>query len=621
MGNPAPGADGVATPPEPPRRRPRRWRTPALPLRVLPPLVLAGGLLLTGLVTLGMARAAVAEQRRLEQDLLLRAGEAIRAALAEDIQLLQAVAGLMRLAAPVGKPEFRGFAAALGGEDKVLGFARRLEPDRAEGSAVRSVQLRSRVELIAPPGRGQRPALGEDPAAEPARREAMERSARTGLASLSGGPEPMLLVLAVPASAAGAPPQGWTLTPVDSATLISRAVARLGEGERLAGHLRLTDARTGRPALPEPGGDSISRPLDLAGRTWTLSLERAALGEGPGALQPGLWLPLAAGLTASALAALSARTLVNSHLAMGAALAVSRAAGEERALASTVFEASRLGIVVSDPEGRILMVNEAFSRLSGYRPVEVLGRHTNLLRSGRHDDSFYRELWNSLLSRGHWQGDLWNRVRSGELRRHHLSISTVRGADQQPRYFVGMLEDITDRYAEEKAARHQARHDVLTGLGNRALLMEQLERDLALAERHHWAVAVLYLDLDGFKEVNDRYGHAVGDRVLQVMARRLQAVLRGSDLICRQGGDEFVVLVPHAGGEGELLRMAGKLIEVCEEPLREAGLELQLSASVGIARYPEHARTVRQLLVAADRAMYAAKAQGACVRMASLLPL
>jgi diguanylate cyclase (GGDEF)-like protein len=184
-----------------------------------------------------------------------------------------------------------------------------------------------------------------------------------------------------------------------------------------------------------------------------------------------------------------------------------------------------------------------------------------------------------------------------------------------------MLEDITDRYAKEKAVHHQARHDVLTGLGNRALLMEQLERDLALAVRHHWDLAVFYLDLDGFKEVNDRHGHAVGDRVLQVMARRLEAVLRATDVICRQGGDEFVVLVPQAGGEAELLGIAEKLIAACEAPLMEVGLTLRLSASIGIARYPEHGRTVRQLLVAADRAMYAAKAQGGCVRMAALLPL
>jgi diguanylate cyclase (GGDEF)-like protein/PAS domain S-box-containing protein len=300
---------------------------------------------------------------------------------------------------------------------------------------------------------------------------------------------------------------------------------------------------------------------------------------------------------------------------------VSEAAAQERALASTVFEASRLGIVVSDPEGRILMVNEAFSRLSGYRPVEVLGRHTNLLRSGRQEDSFYAELWATLLSRGHWQGDLWNRIRSGEVRRHHLSISTVRDAEQRPRYFVGMLEDITERYAAAEAVLHQARHDPLTGLGNRAVLMEQLERDLALARRHHGAVALLFLDLDGFKQVNDRYGHAMGDRVLQLMARRLQGVLRETDLLCRQGGDEFVVLVSHAGGDEELRQIAGKLIQASEQPLTELNLDLTLSASIGIARYPNNARSAQQLLAAADRAMYAAKhRRGGCAHLAGSPP-
>jgi diguanylate cyclase (GGDEF)-like protein/PAS domain S-box-containing protein len=333
--------------------------------------------------------------------------------------------------------------------------------------------------------------------------------------------------------------------------------------------------------------------------------------------QPSPAALLAGGTAASALAALIARALVNSHLTMRRALAVSEAAAEERALASTVFEASRLGIVVSDPQGCIVMVNEAFCRLSGYRPVEVLGRHTNLLRSGRHENGFYAELWSSLLSQGHWEGDLWNRIRSGELRRHHLSISTVRGADHQPRYFVGMLEDITERYAAEKAMQHQAHHDLLTGLGNRALLMEQLERDLALARRHHWGVALLFLDLDGFKLINDRYGHALGDQVLQLMARRLQGVLRETDLLCRMGGDEFIVLVPHAGSDGELQQIALKLIRSCERPLSEVGIDLELSASVGIARYPENARSAGQLLVAADRAMYAAKARdGGCAELA-----
>ncbi|MCP9887435.1 diguanylate cyclase [Cyanobium sp. ATX 6A2] len=353
-------------------------------------------------------------------------------------------------------------------------------------------------------------------------------------------------------------------------------------------------------------------PLVLAGGLLLTALVAAA--NDP---HQNLWGLLAVGAAASSLAALSTRALVNSHLALRAALAVSEAAAQERALASTVFEASRLGIVVSDPQGRILMVNEAFSRLSGYRPVEVLGRHTNLLRSGHHNRDFYAELWASLLSRGHWQGDLWNRIRNGELRRHHLSISTVRGADQRPLYFVGMLEDITKRYAADRAVLHEARHDLLTGLGNRALLMEQLERDLALARRHHWAVALLFLDLDGFKRINDRYGHAQGDQVLQLMARRLQGVLRETDLLCRLGGDEFVVLVPDAGNDEELRQIATKLIQASEQPLSALAHDLTLSASIGIARYPNHARSADQLLAAADRAMYAAKAHaGGHTRMA-----
>ncbi|MGL6132829.1 MAG: diguanylate cyclase domain-containing protein [Prochlorococcaceae cyanobacterium] len=353
-------------------------------------------------------------------------------------------------------------------------------------------------------------------------------------------------------------------------------------------------------------------PLVLAGGLLLTALVAAA--NDP---HQNLWGLLAVGAAASSLAALSTRALVNSHLALRAALAVSEAAAQERALASTVFEASRLGIVVSDPQGRILMVNKAFSRLSGYRPVEALGRHTNLLRSGHHNADFYAELWASLLSRGHWQGDLWNRIRNGELRRHHLSISTVRGADQRPLYFVGMLEDITKRYAADRAVLHEARHDLLTGLGNRALLMEQLERDLALARRHHWGVALLFLDLDGFKRINDRYGHAQGDQVLQLMARRLQGVLRETDLLCRLGGDEFVVLVPDAGSDEELRQIAMKLIQASEQPLSALAHDLTLSASIGIARYPNHARSADQLLAAADRAMYVAKAHaGGHTRMA-----
>ena len=161
-------------------------------------------------------------------------------------------------------------------------------------------------------------------------------------------------------------------------------------------------------------------------------------------------------------------------------------------------------------------------------------------------------MWQSLIERGYWRGELWNRVRSGALQRHQLAISTVRDEDLQPLYYVGFLQDITERHRAEETVRFLALHDTLTGLANRALMMQQLDRDLALARRHGRSVGLLYLDLHGFKLVNDRSGHATGDQVLQIVGKGLQAVLRESDLLCRQGGDEFVVLVPDAGTADEL---------------------------------------------------------------------
>ncbi|SBO42047.1 GGDEF domain-containing protein [Cyanobium sp. NIES-981] len=324
-------------------------------------------------------------------------------------------------------------------------------------------------------------------------------------------------------------------------------------------------------------------------------------------LTPTFWAVLLCGLSASLVAAMAAHLLASNQRTTREALAVSEAAARERALASTVFDASDQGIVVTDPAGRILMANNAFTQLTGYRLSEIQTQTADLLRSERHSPAFYRDLWQGVQQRGCWQGDLWNRVRSGEMRRHHLSITTVRDEALQPRYLVGFLQDITERHAADEMVRHQALHDTLTGLANRALLMQHLERDLLLAKRYGRAIGLLYLDLDGFKEVNDRYGHAVGDRVLQLVGQRLQAVLRQSDLLCRQGGDEFVVLVPDAGNLDELVTLANKLVTACGSSLGDLGAGMALSASVGIARYPDHGESIDDLMVAADNAMYVAK--------------
>jgi diguanylate cyclase (GGDEF)-like protein len=170
-----------------------------------------------------------------------------------------------------------------------------------------------------------------------------------------------------------------------------------------------------------------------------------------------------------------------------------------------------------------------------------------------------------------------------------------------------MLQDVTERRQAEQAVHFMAQHDILTGLANRSMLMEQLERHLALAKRHGRSVALLYLDLDGFKSVNDQFGHNVGDQVLQIVADRFRNVIREGDLLCRQGGDEFVVLVPEAGSTDQLLKMGWKLVEASRAPFLELDPAIVISASVGVARYPEHGNTSEELLAAADNSMYAAK--------------
>ena len=358
-----------------------------------------------------------------------------------------------------------------------------------------------------------------------------------------------------------------------------------------------------RNELRHPSYQTIA----VAGRTWLVGVQLSPRLVGPNGIDSAYWMNLIVGLGSSLIAALLTRIHVSNHLATREALAISEAAAQERALASTVFEESGQGILVSNPEGRILMANNAFTQLTGYRLSEIKGQRTNLLKSGRHDNAFYQQMWDELIHKGFWEGDIWNRVCSGEIRCHHLSISTVRDDSLEPQYYVGMLQDVTERQRAEQAVRFMAEHDTLTGLANRSMMMEQLERHLALAKRHGHAVALLYIDLDGFKLVNDRFGHNVGDRVLQLVADRFRSVIREGDLLCRQGGDEFVVLVPEAGSTEELESMSWKLVVASRAPYLEVDPSIAISASVGVARYPEHGSTSEELLAAADNAMYAAK--------------
>jgi diguanylate cyclase (GGDEF)-like protein/PAS domain S-box-containing protein len=625
------------------------------PVALLPALVLAGGLILTTAVCEQTRRFGVQKYLRTETTLLSNVVDAVRSKLEVNIALLAAVVGLFNASNAVDRQEFTTFYETVALNTTQLkglqgvGFARWIPAAqlpayeariRSEGFPNFRVQPPGRradysaIEFLEPfDWRNQR-AFGFDMYTEPVRRQAMQRAWRTGNASLTGKVKlvqetqedlqrGVLIYLPIYADRGQVPGSnrrkllGWAYSPLRMNDVVNSAIAGIDspdmagtgvlviDGDQLDTNRVLFDNRKllRRNALRHPSYETI----EVAGRTWLVGVQLAPRLVGPNGIDNAYWMNLLVGLGSSLVAALLTRILVSNHLATREALAISEAAAQERALANTVFEESGQGIVVSNPEGRILMANNAFTQLTGYRISEIKGQRTSLLKSGLHDNAFYQQMWDQLIHKGFWEGDIWNRVRSGEIRCHHLSISTVRDDDLEPQYYVGMLQDVTERQQAEQAVRFLAQHDTLTGLANRSMMMEQLERHLALAKRHGHGVALLYLDLDGFKPVNDRFGHNVGDRVLQLVAERFRKVIREGDLLCRQGGDEFVVVVPEAGNANELMGMAWKLVEASRAPYNDLDPSIRISASVGIARYPEHGNSCEQLLAAADNAMYAAK--------------
>jgi diguanylate cyclase (GGDEF)-like protein/PAS domain S-box-containing protein len=280
-------------------------------------------------------------------------------------------------------------------------------------------------------------------------------------------------------------------------------------------------------------------------------------------------------------------------------------------IASDVFENALEGILVADPRGRIVKVNPAFTHTTGYSAEEAIGRNPNMLQSGRQDESFYRQFWDAIATRGQWQGEIWNRRKNGEVYPEWLNITAVRDEHGKVEHYVAIFSDITERKRQEALITYQANHDALTGLPNRSLFRDRVEQALAIARRHERQdAAVMFLDLDRFKLVNDSFGHQVGDLLLKEVALRLRESVRESDTVARLGGDEFTVLLPELAGTDGAQAVAEKILEATRAGYRIAGHELVVTASIGIALYPHDGLDVDALMKNADAAMYRAKAQG-----------
>lgn len=278
-------------------------------------------------------------------------------------------------------------------------------------------------------------------------------------------------------------------------------------------------------------------------------------------------------------------------------------------LAAMVFEQSQKGIIITDAERNIVKVNPAFTAITGYSEAEVVGRNPRLLSAGQHGAEFYREMWSAIDAAGTWEGEVWNRRKDGIVYAEALSIDRVCDAEGRTLHYVSIISDITERKRVDEQIQRMAHHDPLTGLPNRALLMDRAGQALSLAQRTGASVALMFLDLDHFKVINDSLGHRIGDLLLIEVAHRLLSAVREYDTVSRQGGDEFVLVLQGTSVDGAA-HVAEKVRALIAAPMTIEGHGLTVTTSIGIAMFPNDAGDFEALSRAADVAMYRAKHAG-----------
>ena len=285
-------------------------------------------------------------------------------------------------------------------------------------------------------------------------------------------------------------------------------------------------------------------------------------------------------------------------------------AEEKLRLSATVLEHIADGVMVIDGDGLIVAINPAFTQITGYTEMEAIGRDSRITRSGRQDGTFYQRLWDELVEHGFWRGEIWNMRKNGEEYLEWLTVSAVRDNQGVTTHYVAVFSDITKVKESQDKLDHLAHHDPLTALPNRLLFHDRLQHALLRAGRDDEQLAILFIDLDRFKNVNDTLGHHVGDELLQKVAAALTAQLREGDTLARLGGDEFIVLLENVEGQASAGHVAEKLVAMFEQPFMVSDYELFVTGSVGISAYPNDATDLNMLIRNADVAMYQAKARG-----------
>jgi len=275
-----------------------------------------------------------------------------------------------------------------------------------------------------------------------------------------------------------------------------------------------------------------------------------------------------------------------------------------------IFDNAIEGIYITDPEARILTVNQSFTQITGYQPAEVIGQHPSLLGSGPQSDGLYQRMWGELHENGSWSGEIWNRKKDGVICPHWLSISVIKNDQQQITHYFAFFHDISELKRKEKQISIMAYSDALTRLPNRAALELRLAKSIARAARDKLTLAVFFIDLDNFKNVNDSLGHDKGDQVLIEVANRLSQTIRSEDTLSRLGGDEFILLSESIENEHAVYTLANRILAVLQQPIELKPNTIYINASIGISVFPDDGQTTQELIKNADMAMYKAKSEG-----------
>ncbi|MDH5542501.1 MAG: diguanylate cyclase [Nitrospinota bacterium] len=279
-------------------------------------------------------------------------------------------------------------------------------------------------------------------------------------------------------------------------------------------------------------------------------------------------------------------------------------------LSASVFENSVESIIITDPRGRIVSVNPSFTEVTGYTEAEVLGKNPRILSSGKHEMDFYEKMWKAILDKGQWSGEIWNRRKDGLVFPEQLSITAIKDKGGKVTHYAGVFTDISEHKKHVELIEYMAFHDNLTGLINRLTFYDLLQVEIAHAKRYGYTTAVMFLDLDYFKEVNDNYGHNMGDLLLKKVAKDIRNCLRSGDTVARFGGDEFTALLPQLRKDEDFKLIASKIVDLFKKPFNVNGYDLRLGVSIGIAIYPTHGDDVTSIMNKADDAMYYVKNHG-----------